>query len=326
MGELRGDDEGHGGRADIKEAVALGLHFTPMIFINGVELKGWSAPNALTRTVAELAATNPPPGTAADDRPPAAAEKYVADWQDQKPVTMPADSRTWRLGPEGARVRIVVWGDYQEPGTVQADGIIRAFLAGRSDVQYTFRHYPFNSDCNPGLTFQRHPLACWASRAAEAAGTLGGNSAYWRMHAWLMEHAEGPLEAAAAELKVSPDALRSALYTMKPEDRTAAAAKLGIDANHAVQIMQRAADTALRAAATDMGLDADKLLAAMGQPDVNTAITEDVAAGKKLPVLRYGTRPGISGIPSIFINDRYVPRWQLEGRTVLESILQAAVE
>jgi len=311
-------------QADIKEAVVLGLHFTPMIFINGVEFKGWTVPNALKRMVADVAATNPPPRTAADDHPPAAVEKYVADWRDQKELTLPPDNRTWRLGPEGARVRIVVWGDYQESGTAEADAIIRAFVTSRTDAQYTFRHYPFNSDCNPSLPFQRHPLACWASRAAEAAGTLGGNDAYWRMHAWLMEHYDGPLKAAATELNVGVDALRDALYTMKPEDRQKAAAKLRIDPQRAVQIMQRTADTALRAAAAEMGLDADKLLAAMGQPDVNAAITEDVDAGKKLPVLRYGTPPGIHGIPSIFINDRYVPRWQLEGQTVLERILAAA--
>ena len=37
--------------ADVDEAVLLGLHFTPMIFINGVELKGWNVANAVTGAV-----------------------------------------------------------------------------------------------------------------------------------------------------------------------------------------------------------------------------------------------------------------------------------
>src|SRR5262245_18685678 len=36
-------------KKDIDEAYALGIFYTPMIFINGVELKGWNAPQALTR-------------------------------------------------------------------------------------------------------------------------------------------------------------------------------------------------------------------------------------------------------------------------------------
>ena len=32
----------------------------------------------------------------------------------------------------------------------------------------------------------QHDLACGAAAAAEAAGSLGGNDAYWIMHDWLM--------------------------------------------------------------------------------------------------------------------------------------------
>jgi protein-disulfide isomerase len=87
---------------DTKEAKALGLYFTPMIFINGVELKGWYAPNALLRAVAQVAASNPPARTAADDHPPLAHEKYVADWRDEPVRQMPADTRTWRRRASGS--------------------------------------------------------------------------------------------------------------------------------------------------------------------------------------------------------------------------------
>lgn len=265
-------------REDALEAKSLGLHFTPMIFINGVELKGWYIPNALLMTVQRIAATNPPPGTPADDHPPAALEKYVTDWRDQPVRQLPPDTHARVLGPADADIQIVVWGDYQEPFTAEADTTIRAFVTQRSDAGYTFRHYPFNSDCNPQIKEQRHPQACRASQAAEAAGQLGGNDAYWKMHAWLMEH------------------------------------------------QREFSDETLRAAATQIGLDADALLSTMSSDEVQAAIAEDVQAGQQFPSLRWGMPPGLHSIPSIFINGRYVPRTRLEEHSVLDDILAAAAK
>ena len=198
-------------KADTDEASALGLHYTPMVFINGVELKGWKAPNALARAVAALAATNPPPQTATQDHPPAAAEKYVADWRGQPAKGIPPDSRAWTIGPQDAKVDVVVWGDYQEPFTAEADGILRRIAASRPDTRYTFRHFPFNQECNPVTSSSRHPLACLAARAAEAAGTLGGSGGYWKMHEWLMSNqrqfSDATLRGAAADMGFDAEAL-----------------------------------------------------------------------------------------------------------------------
>lgn len=212
-------------QADCAEARRLGLYFTPMIFINGVELKGWHVPQALRRSVAELAATGPPPRTAAHDRPPLAFEKYVADWREEPVRTLPPDAPARTLGAAEPRVDIVLWGDYQEPFTAEADGIIRAFVAGRPEARYTFRHFPFNGDCNPQIQERRHPRACRAAQAAEAAGLLGGAAAYWGMHTWLMEHqaefSDQTLRAAAATLGLDADALLAALD--RPEVQAAIA-------------------------------------------------------------------------------------------------------
>jgi protein-disulfide isomerase len=263
-------------REDAKEAETLGLHFTPMIFINGVELKGWWAPGALTRTVDQVAATNPPARTATFDHPPTALDKYVADWRDDPVRQLPFDLQAWTLGPQEARIKIVAWGDYQEPYTAEADTIIRGFMARRGDVSYTFRHCPFNSDCNPNVKDKRHPLACRTAQAAEAAGRLGGNDAYWKMHVWLMEN------------------------------------------------QKQVSDQSLAAQAVLIGLDADAFMAALSSPEVQANIADDLTAGTKLPVLRYGMPPGLNSIPSIFINGRYVPRWRLGEQSVLDRILDAA--
>jgi protein-disulfide isomerase/uncharacterized membrane protein len=313
-------------QADCAEANALGLYFTPMIFINGVELKGWSAPNALLRTVEAVAATNPPPRSALYDQPPGALEKYVADWRDEAVRQLPLDEPAWTLGPADAAVQVVLWGDYTEAGTIQADRIIRTFQQGRTDVKYTFRHCPFNSDCNPMLPFRRHPLACWAAQTAEAAGRVAGNDGYWRMHLWLMEHCDGALVAVAAQFKVPPQALRDALFTMSADERAKNAAKLGVDAEAVLTALLQKAEADLRADAAQLGVEYDALQAARERPDVRAAISADIEAGKKLPVLRYGMPPGLHGIPTIFINSKLVPRWQMDTQPVLDVILKDAAE
>ena len=315
-------------RADADEGHKLGLFFTPMIFINGIELKGWDAPNALKRTVEQIAATNPPARTAAFDHPPEASEKYVEDWEDEPQRSMPPDKQAWMLGPEKAKVRVVVWGDYQEKGSSEADAVIRAYLTNHPDVSYTFRHYPFNSDCNPNLPYQRHPLACWASRAAEAAGRLAGSDGYWRMHAWLMQNYDMPLRAAAEKYNVDAIELGTALFTLAEKDRTKNVAKLKLDVDAVLAAMQAAADDGLRAQAVEMGLDADLLVKTMDDPDIQANIVDDVEMGKKkLPRLRYGMPPGLFSIPTIFVNYRFVPRWKMpDGPDILEMILDRAAQ
>jgi protein-disulfide isomerase/uncharacterized membrane protein len=198
-------------QADSREAAGLGLFYTPMVFINGVELKGILVPDALWKTVQEVAATNPPARTCADDRPPNAFERYLADWREERPRPRLADKVDWARGDPEAKLRVVVWGDYQESNSAKADAQIRAFIAAHPDATYSYRHYPFDQTCNPGVTESRFPQSCRAARAAEAAGQLGGKDAFWALHAWLMGH-PGPatdeaLRAAAAEAGLDANAL-----------------------------------------------------------------------------------------------------------------------
>lgn len=206
-------------QADIEAAISLGLHFTPMIFINGVEIRGWNALNGVRRAVDALVATNPAPASVTDDRPPLAAEKYIEDWRLQPPRPM-HDSRDWADGPDDANVRVVVFGDYSEPNTAALDALIRAFVRGEpfiagATVRYHFRHYPFNQDCNPSLSQTRFPHSCLAARIAEAAGTLAGNDAFWRAHHWLLTHqstlGDASPAAVAAEIGTDESALRDAM-------------------------------------------------------------------------------------------------------------------
>ena len=200
-------------QADADEAHDLGLFFTPMIFINGHQLRGVFAANAqkLVGAVEQLSAQHLPPLSAAGDKPPPALEKSIDDWREQPRRTLPPDLRRWADGPDDAKVRIVMWADYQEKQTARADRIIREWMEGRNDAQYIFRHFPFDESCNPVVTRTAHPLACRASRAAEAAGILGGAEGYWKMHDWLMANqqvfGDTALRAAAVRMGFEPDVL-----------------------------------------------------------------------------------------------------------------------
>jgi protein-disulfide isomerase/uncharacterized membrane protein len=257
--------------ADMQEAVDLGLHFTPLVFINGVELKGWSAPNALRRAVEAVAATNPPALPPTADKPPTAIEKYINDWRRSPERRIAPDSDSHPLGPAeaDAAVTIVLWGDLHEPYSKRADRIARALVAERGDVHYEFRLYPFNSACNEYIPDARHPHACEAARAAIAAGQLSGDEAYWKMHEWVADHVD--------DFSVA----------------------------------------SLRAAATEMGLDPDALVAKMESPEVEAALQEDIRAGKLT---------GLRSVPWFMIEGRWVPRWLKQGDSIIDEIVAAVAD
>ena len=199
-------------KADIEEVIELGVWFTPTPFINGVELRGWEAPNAVARAIERLAATNPEPRSAAHDQPPAALEKLIGDWQAMPQRQIPPGSAFRSSGPEDAAVRVVMFGDYLQSGTADTDALIREVLAQRDDVRYEYRHFPFNSECNPVVKRETDfAHSCRAALAGEAAGRVGGAEAYWKMHAWLLENQESysdqALRAAAETLGIDPAAL-----------------------------------------------------------------------------------------------------------------------
>ena len=158
---------------------------------------------------------------------------------------------------------------YQEPFTAEADRCLRALFESRGDISYSFRHYPFHRACNRLAKSDRHPKACLAHRAAEAAGTLGGNEAYWAMHEWLMTHQD--------ELS----------------------------------------EETLRATAAAIGLDANQLITVMSSPEIDTMINADA---------RRGTHLGLRSIPLVFVNKRALPRWRLEGRCMIEDIVELAAQ
>lgn len=227
-------------QADIKEAIGLGLRSTPMMFINGVELMGWGTDAlALRNAVEALAKMNPPPGDPTMDRPPTAEQRLANEaamvidtWRDtlKTPAkAWPIRPQPWTIIPETAPIKVTLWGDFLEPNCAEADRIIRDAIAGRNDIRYEFRYFPFDQACNPTLPRTIIPNGCRAAKAAEAAGQMGGIDTYWRMHMWLMENqksfSDAALRAAAAGFGLDAEAF------MKRLDAPDIAETIGKDAN-----------------------------------------------------------------------------------------------
>lgn len=210
-------------KADVEEGVTLGLHLTPMVFVNGVEFRGWQTQGALTRMIEDVAASNPPALGPDADNPASAYEKFMEDWRQQPVRRMPPDGHPRAIGRKDASARVVVFGDYADQFTAGVDRNLRAAVAAGVDLRYTFRHFPLDQSINPVAIATVHEGVGLAHRAAEAAGLLGGERAYWAMHTWLMANQgkvdAGALSAVAEQLGLSADAFTAALSS--PEVRNA---------------------------------------------------------------------------------------------------------
>lgn len=173
--------------ADVAEGRNLGVQRTPMIFVNGVELKGWDTPGTLTRAVRAVLAMDPAPAGSNADQPRSAAERCVSDWREQPTRMFPPEVLARATGPQDSPVTVVLFGDLLEPNTGEADALIRVFTGGPGEnVRYVFCHYPVNLECNPRVPRTIHPLSCHAARLEEAAYLAGGPDWLWKLHNWVI--------------------------------------------------------------------------------------------------------------------------------------------
>ncbi|NUQ50592.1 MAG: thioredoxin domain-containing protein, partial [Phycisphaerae bacterium] len=222
---------------DCAELAEMGYSGTPVVFVNGVSLLGWSAPDAIARVVAAVAATDPPPRRIEDDLKPRAAVKFVSEWQVIPPRPAPPPVNDWSLGPADAPARIVMFGDPQQPDTRTLYGMIRAALSARPGVRFSYRHMIVHPDCNPAIRTALSPSSCRSALAVEAAGQLGGSEAFWATLEWILEHqgeySDEALLEAAPSLGFEAAAMLEALDARSVRDavlaEAAAARRIGVD-------------------------------------------------------------------------------------------------
>ena len=108
---------------DCKWGEVLGLFYTPMMFVNGVEVRGWlNNPQALTQAIDAVLKLNPPPADARSDNPPLVGTKYFEDWKLSKRVSIQPGNPKYVMTTPNAKVDVVIFGDMTEPGTKKAEG------------------------------------------------------------------------------------------------------------------------------------------------------------------------------------------------------------
>ena len=84
------------------------------------------------------------------------------------------------LGPAGAPITLVEYGDYECPHCGRAHAVLQTVLGELGeDVRFIFRNFPLA---------EVHPHAQQAAEAAESVAAHGGNDAFWAMHDMLFEN------------------------------------------------------------------------------------------------------------------------------------------
>lgn len=204
---------------EMKQANALGARGTPAFFINGRKISGNRPIEQFKAVIDEelkRADETLAKGVAADklydelikdgsDKPvllPGAKEPSnpFAGTGPAKDVPVPATSPS--AGPDGAKVTIVEFLDFQCPHCAKAAGSVKQLMGDfPNDVKVVFRHQP--------LGF--HPGAKPAALASMAAHKQGK---FWEMEQKLFQAGkdltkEGSIEAIAAETGLDMDAFKA---------------------------------------------------------------------------------------------------------------------
>lgn len=178
--------------SDIKDGVELGLFYTPMIFINGVELKWHMLPANLRRTVNNVA------DAIASGRkeseivvPPVGIDKYIADWRDGRVRTVNPSDRVFRRSDVDEKApSVTAFIDFISPNTKTFLDELRTWEKVNGVVDLELRVNPISHDCNPNLPdrLKSRPGACVAARALKAAGIVGGGDSAIDMAFWLIDN------------------------------------------------------------------------------------------------------------------------------------------
>jgi protein-disulfide isomerase/uncharacterized membrane protein len=112
------------------------------------------------------------------------------DYSFSPPLWINTEGRPVR-GPADAKYTVVIFSDFQCPACrkfeIQMIPRIEKAAAPHGGAKFIFLNWPICIDCNPTAANNLHPLACKAAFAVEAAYTVGGNDAFWKMHDMLFD-------------------------------------------------------------------------------------------------------------------------------------------
>ncbi len=203
-------------RSDIERAVELGIDGTPLVFINGVELKSADVEGNVTVAIEELLKKDLPPRSPHGDRPQGRIARLVERWRDQETIAFPPNLTGGRIGPAEADRELVLIIDYANPYSIGMNQLARTLVEERTDCAYRVVVYPLSKELNPkfsGWKADFYGPSTEMARLVMAASELGGQDAFWEMHEWILAHQENFDEdaaiAAAAHFGLDSDKLRN---------------------------------------------------------------------------------------------------------------------
>jgi protein-disulfide isomerase len=88
--------------------------------------------------------------------------------------------RTNVKGPADAPIKVVEFADFMCPGCRAASGALREYFAQQgSDINLTFKNFPLEKTCNPGIGQSIHNGSCELALGSICAAELGG---FWPYH------------------------------------------------------------------------------------------------------------------------------------------------
>jgi protein-disulfide isomerase len=140
-------------------------------------------------------------------------------------LSPPVQSADHVLGPRGAVVTLVEYGDYECPGSAAAHTMVQEVLSQTGDqVLFAYRHFPLAAV---------HTRAYAAAEAAEAAGV---EDRFWEMHDILFENQDAlelrDLVTYAEDLGLDvdrfKDALTSGVYAARVRNDFLSGARSGV--------------------------------------------------------------------------------------------------
>jgi len=201
---MRGSETLRRVKAETNDGAALGIYFTPMVFINGVEYLWYYGRGESLDSLINKVAMNVRAGGGGGATPPDASEKLVEDWRRGRVLNTPGHGNLAWTG--GGPIEFVVWGDYQAPLSADIDREIKKLLLeDNSQITYAFRHFPVDEACNAGISNlpTKYDGSCYLSKLVESVGVLAGNEQRWVMHDWILAqkkpvHLHSATEYAAA--------------------------------------------------------------------------------------------------------------------------------
>ena len=171
-------------KQEADDGFGLGVYFTPMIFINGVEwLWYYGGQGSLENAIAMVRERASGSVTA----PPIADDKLLEDWRRGQVYSLPDQGGRALLGK--GDIEFVVWGDYQADATRKLDEAIKNLIAVDDRVKYSYRHFPLDETCNAAASKSNttYEGSCFLAKLVESLDVLGGSGPRWALHDWMFQ-------------------------------------------------------------------------------------------------------------------------------------------